>query len=113
MTNREFYEAVAKAEISEELTNFALAGIEKLDKRNEKRSSKPSKTALANEPIKNAIVDEVLTNNPMTAADIGLALEISTQKASALCKQLVTEEKVSVTDIKVKGKGNVKGYLIA
>ena len=56
MTNREFLTVVANAEVSAEVKEFALESLAKMDARNAKRSSKPSKTALANAPLKEAIL---------------------------------------------------------
>lgn len=112
MTNREFYQSIVSANISEELTAFAQSAIEKLDARNEKRSSKPSKTAIANEPIKVAIVG-FLGDKTMTASEVGAGVEITTQKASALLRQLVNDGTVKVSTVKVKGKGEVKAYTVA
>lgn len=109
MTNREFYEAIINANINDELTTFAAEGIAKMDKRNEKRSSKPSKVAVANIPIKESIAT-LLIDKGMFASDIAVALGISTQKASALCRQLVEDKVLTVTDVKVPKKGVVKQY---
>ena len=106
MTNREFYTAVVNGTITEEVIEKAQSEIEKLDVRNAKRAEKPSKTQLANEPIIKAIA-EVLTTEPMRASEIAEKCGITTQKASALVKKV---EGVSVTDVKVKGKGTQKGY---
>ena len=108
MTKREFLNAVIAETQNEELKAFATSEIEKLDVRNAKRSERPSKTQIANEPIIKAIA-EVLTNEPMLASEIAKACEISTQKASALAKKV---EGVKVTDVKVKGKGTQKGYYL-
>ena len=115
MTNREFLNTIATTEaLSDEIKAFATAEIAKMDKRNAKRSSKPSKTAIANEPIKAAILEVVgESETAMTAADLGVACEISTQKASALAVQLVKEGKLTAVEVKVKGKGKVKGYTLA
>ena len=109
MTQREFYNAVIADTKNADLANFAVEALEKLDARNAKRSSKPSKVQIANEPIVKAIA-EVLTSEPMRASEIAETLGISTQKASALVKKV---DGVSVTDIKVKGKGTQKGYFFA
>jgi hypothetical protein len=108
MTNRDFYNAVIDANINEEMTQFATDAIAKLDARNAKRASKPSKTQIANEPIVKAIAS-VLTDEPMLASKIAELCEISTQKASALVKKV---EGVQSTDVKVKGKGTQKGYFL-
>ena len=109
MTNRDFYNAVINANINEEMTSFATEAIAKLDERNAKRASKPSKTQIANEPIIKAIT-EVLTDEPMLASRIAELCGISVNKASALAKKV---EGVKVVDVKVKGKGTQKGYFLA
>lgn len=95
MTNREFFEAVKNGVINEEVIAHATAEIDKMNARNEKRASKPSKTAIANEPIKAQIL-EFLTekNKPILTSVIGEAVEISTAKAAALCKQLSEDGKI-------------------
>ena len=109
MTNREFYNAVIANAITEEVISHASDALVKLDERNAKRASKPSKTQIANEPIIKAI-SEVLTSEPMLASKIAELCEISTQKASALVKKV---EGVQSVDVKVKGKGTQKGYFLA
>lgn len=109
MTNREFFEnVIAMLADNEEMTSKAKSLIEALDRRNAKRAERPSKTAIANEPIK-AEIAKVLTDEPMLASEIAKKVEISTQKASALLRQM----DVKVTDVKVKGKGTQKGYYVA
>ena len=108
MTNREFYNAVIANAITEEVISHASDALVKLDERNAKRASKPSKTQIANEPIVKAI-SEVLTSEPMLASKIAELCEISTQKASALVKKV---EGVQSVDVKVKGKGTQKGYFL-
>lgn len=109
MTQREFYNAVIAETTNSDLANFAVSALEKLDARNAKRAERPSKKAEANAPILKAI-SELLTSEPMLASEVASTLEISTQKASALLRQI---EGVSVTDVKVKGKGTQKGYFFA
>jgi hypothetical protein len=109
MTKREFLNAVIAETQNTELASFAVAELEKLDARNAKRSERPSKTQIANEPIIKAIRD-ILTDEPMLASKIAELCEISTQKASALVKKV---EGVQSVDVKVKGKGTQKGYFLA
>ena len=108
MTNREFFENVIANMDNEEMVEKAKSLLDALDRRNAKRAERPSKTALANEPIK-AEIAKILTNEPMLASEIAQKIKISTQKASALLRQM----DVKVTDVKVKGKGTQKGYFIA
>ena len=109
MTRREFFAAVIEKVEDAELKLFAEREIAKMDERNAKRKNAPSKTAIANEPIKEAIVN-VLGSEPLTASEVAEKVEISTQKASALLRQI---EGLTVTEVKVKGKGKVKGYALA
>ena len=106
MTKREFFEAVIANVENEDLVLFAEKEIEKMNERNAKRKNTPSKTAIANEPIKAQIV-EVLTETPQSASEIAEKVGISTQKCSALLRQI---KNLTVTELKVKGKGKVKGY---
>ena len=113
MTNREFYKAIIGSEVSEEIKAFAQEQIDKLDSKNEKRKNTQTKTQKENEGIKTQIVNLIEENGSMVASVIATKLNISTQKASALCKQLVEEKELVVSDIKVKNKGALKQYAIA
>lgn len=114
MTQREFFAGIVEGTVvTAEQATFAVDAIAKLDKRNEKRAATPSKTAIANEPIKAKIV-EFLEGRELTPANIiAEGVEITTQKASALCRQLVEAGTLVVADIKVVKKGKVKGYALA
>ena len=109
MTNREFYTAIVNGTINDEVIAHASNAIAKLDERNAKRASKPSKTSLANEPIKAKIL-EVLTHEPKVASEVAELVGISTQKASALLRQI---EGLEVSEVKVPKKGKMKGYALA
>lgn len=94
-----------------EAAEFAAKELEKMDRALEKRRSKPSKAQLANAPIIQQIVSEILDEKEYTtASEVAEVLEISVQKASAVLRQAVSEGKVEVADVKVKGKGTQKGY---
>ena len=109
MTNREFFNAVINGTITDEMVAHAHGEIAKLDARNAKRSSTPSKAQIANEPIIKAIA-ETLTNEPKLASEIAETVGISVNKASALVKKI---DGVVITEVKVKGKGVRKAYSIA
>jgi hypothetical protein len=110
MTNREFLTAIAKADVAQEIKDFAIDGISKLDHKNELRTSKPSKTAIANEPIKKAILG-YLSNKPRSiTSDIAVGCGISTQKASALCGQMEKDKILNSAEVKIPKKGKVKAY---
>ena len=109
MTEREFLNAVIAETQNTDLASYAVAKLEKLDARNAKRAEKPSKKSLENAPLIEKI-KTLLTSEPMLASAVAEKLEISTQKASALLRQI---DGVSVTDVKVPKKGMQKGYFIA
>lgn len=114
MTNREFLNAVIALSASEEITEHAKAMIASLDKKNAARTSKPSKTQLENAPIKEAILGVIAEMNAeVSASELHKRLNISVQKASSLCRQLVEEGKLSKGERKEKGKGLVKVYSFA
>ena len=109
MTNREFLTAIANGTINEDVIAHASTAIEKMDAANLARKNKPSKTAIANAPVLEALTN-ALTADPQTAADLGAATGISTQKASSLLRQLVASGVAVATDIKVPKRGTCKGY---
>ena len=118
MTKREFLNEViavidGTSEVDVlELKEFAKAEIVKLDERNANRSSKPTKAQIENEPIKEKILEILSTGERMVASAIAERLEISTQKASALCRQLVESKQLKVEDVKIPKKGKQKAYMI-
>ena len=118
MTKREFLNEViavidGTSEVDVlELKEFAKAEIVKLDERNASRSSKPTKTQIENEPIKEKILEVLSTGERMVASAIAERLEISTQKVSALCRQLVESKKLKVEDVKIPKKGKQKAYMV-
>ena len=113
MTNREFYTAIVNGTINEDVIAHASNAIAKLDERNAKRASKPSKKSLENEPIKESIANLLVDGEARLASEIATALELSVSKVSALCRQMVADEVLHVEDVKVKGKGTQKSYSIA
>ena len=116
MTNREFFTNIANGTITETEKEFALAAIAKLDATNEKRKNKTSpkdaEKAAADAVVREQIV-AVLTSDPQTAADLAVAVGISTQKASAQLRKLVADGAAVASDIKVPKKGTCKGYALA
>ena len=118
MTKREFLNEViavidGTSEVDVlELKEFAKAEIVKLDERNANRSAKPTKAQIENKSIKEKILEVLSTEERMVASAIAEKVEISTQKASALCRQLVESKKLKVEDVKIPRKGKQKAYSI-
>ncbi len=109
MTKRDFLMAITTANISEELQQFAQTELEKLDARSEKKRATVSKNTIANTGIKEKIL-EVLGERKLLASEIAELVELSVQKVSSLCRQMVEDGIVSVEEIKVPKKGKQKAY---
>lgn len=109
MTKREMFEMIVNGNVNEEVVEMAKNELVKMDERNARRKNSPSKKSIENEPIKAKIL-EILTDEPMTASEVAEKVEISVQKASALLRQI---DGLNVTEVKIKGKGKVKGYSVA
>lgn len=114
MTYREMYENVINGTINEETVEMAKTALAKLDERNAKRASKPSKTAVANEPIKASIVEWLTANEGKhIASEIGAALNLTTPKASSLCGQMVKAGTLNAEEVKVPKVGKRIAYSLA
>ena len=116
MTSREFFNAVIEGNITDEIKDFAKSQIEKLDNKNAKRKTTDSKTQKENKAIKTSLLATMEKDKVYTASEVaGMEIEgiTSTQKASALLRQLVEEGKLVSEEVKIKGKGKVKGYKLA
>lgn len=110
MTNREFFNAIINSNINADLVAHAKAELEKLDAKNEKRKNTLTKTQKENESLKVEVLNYIKEKGSAVASEIGSALSISTQKASSLCTLLKNDGLLTVSDLKVKGKGSVKQY---
>lgn len=120
MTKREFYEKVAAGEMNDEMQTFATDELAKMAEAAEKRKGKVSEKEQAkrdaNAALVERVVNEVLGTEAMTATDVGAKLteltgeEYSVQKVSALCRAAVTAGKANAEEVKVPGKGKLKGY---
>ena len=121
MTNREFFVNVSKNIVGEAEVAHALEQIAKLDATNAKRAEQQSAKSKANEPLKLAIYKLLETFGAKTSPDIAAALneqgvttadgeEISTSKASSMCRQMVEDGRLTVTEIKIPKKGKMKQY---
>lgn len=113
MTLRELYTNVINGTINEETIEMAKGEIAKLDARNDKRRNTLSKEQIANEGIKEQILAYLEGKTKVVASEIGKGIEQSTNKVSALCRQLVADGKLVSEDVKITGKGYVKGYTLA
>lgn len=120
MTSREFYNSVIAIlnNVDDEnvvsLKEFAENAIVKLDERNAKRSSKPSKKALENEKLKEDVFNFLMENKgeKFTSTQIGQQFGFSFQKASVLCRDLVNNKRISEGEVRVPKRGKTTVYYI-
>lgn len=112
VTRRAVYTTIQKCDIPDWVRTWVEGELTKMDTANANRQSKPSKKEQENQPIKDSIFALLTERGSMVASAIGEALEISTSKASALCRQMVEDGQLSVAEVKSpkKGGGKVKQY---
>lgn len=111
--NREVLTAISNGTVDDEIKTWATSQIEKMDARNAKRTSKPSKTALANAPIKDALVKYLTENDgKFTEMELGVALDVTHNKAGSLARQLVKENIAKSEEVKIPKVGTRKVYFI-
>jgi len=75
-------------------TDEEKAVFQKMLEQLDKKSSKPTKAQIENEGFKADILEVVADGHARTAKEIGLEVGISTNKASALLRALVLDNKV-------------------
>ena len=115
MTNRDFFKTISANEnLPADVREHADKMLAQMDATLEKRRATPSKTAIANEPIKAAILEWLMEQTePVTASVVYEVHEISSvQKASSLLRALRDEGKVVQTEVKVPKKGMQKAYMV-
>jgi hypothetical protein len=112
MTNREFYNAIVKANIGDDITNHALAEIAKLDKKNAKRKAPNGEVKEENKPIAEAILS-ALANGSMLSADLAKTIGQTTQKTNGVAGEMVKLGMLTKSKVKVKGKGELTAYALA
>lgn len=111
MTQKEFYIAVLKNEISDEVIKFAGAALAKMQADAEKRKNTKTKARLENEALAAKLAEALDFEKAYTAAQIGAILDVNTSKATAVAKVLVEFGQATVTDVKGE-KGKCKGYTL-
>ncbi len=110
MTKREFLTQVIEGTVTEETVEFAKAEVAKLDAELAKAAEKRAAKKAENAPLMEAL-QAVLTDEPMTAAQIAETVEgiNNASKATVIAKALVESGLATSTKIKVKGR-EVFGY---
>ena len=110
MTRREAMNVIISGTITDELVEWATEEVAKLDATNAKRKEKVTEKKAANIELAKSIISTHLGAEPKSASEIAAEAEISTQKVSALFRMDEVADLIVKSDMKVKGKGIVKGY---
>lgn len=119
MTKREFLNAIAAGEMTEEVIAFAGEEIEKMDAANAKRREKNAERKALNDEFVDLFVS-FLNDEPKTASDIMALMgeverpdgkAVNVQWVSSLGRKAVEAERAEKVDVKVTGKGTQKGYI--
>ena len=111
MTSREYFQTVLNAHISAEMDELSVKMIERLDAKNAKRKTTPSKEQIAAAERREAVRAFLMEQDePVTRDTIAEALNIKVGEASAAANALGD----SVTKSKIKVDGVTKvAYSIA
>ena len=115
MTRRQRLEAVINGEITEELIAECKVELEKLDAAGAKALERARSTEHYNEnkQLEEKVVS-LLTTDPIQIDELKekLGVDLTRQRLTAICTNLLRDERIHVTDVKVKGKGKRKAYYI-
>lgn len=123
MTLRDFYVAVAEANVNDELTAKATDLVEKLDASNEKKRAKAAEKRLANtenvDKLVGVLTDEFQTSTMIMEKLDGVieradGKDLTKQYISRLAKTGIELGKIVKGDVKVEGvRGTHIGYKLA
>ena len=115
MTKREMFTYIVNGgEITEEVKNWFVEEIEKLDAANEKARERAEKKRAENKPYIDAALEYLEGKEELvTASELKENVEIfeSVQKASSVLRGLEKDEILESEEVKTK-KGKVKGYKV-
>ena len=113
MTQRDFFKGIMNGgTITDEMIEHATAELEKLDERAEKRKNYRTPAQKENDEIKESILACFVEGVPMTGKEVAEKVEITSQKANALLKQLVNENRLDVAQV-ANGKRLINSYSLA
>lgn len=113
MTMRAFLEGI-EGKVEGDFEKKRVELLDTLNAKNEKRKNTPTKAQKENAPIKANIVEFVKNaGGVVLGTAIAEGLGLTKQKASALARQLAEDGIFVAENVKVKGKGEQKGYRLA
>lgn len=117
MTRRERLEMVIRGEITPELIEECKRELEKLNERGAAALAKSKETEQYKE---NKVYEEQVyefvrgSEEPVQVGEIwtNVAPELTRQRMTAICTNLVREGRMRAIDVKVKGKGKRRAYIV-
>ena len=117
MTRRERLEMVIRGEITPELIEECKRELEKLNERGAAALAKSKETEQYKE---NKVYEERICEfvrslgEPVQVGEIwmNVAPELTRQRVTAICTNLVREGRMRAIDVKVKGKGKRRAYIV-
>ena len=117
MTRRERLEAVISGEITEELIEECKRELEKLDAHSAAANQKAKETEQYKENrVYGERVYEFLEGleEPVQVGEIltNVAPELTRKRMTAICTNLVREGRIRAVEVKVKGKGKRRAYVV-
>ena len=117
MTRRERLEMIIRGEITPELVEECKEELNKLNERGATAlaKSKESKQYKENKVYEERVC-EFLKNaeEPVQVGEIlaEVAPQLTRQRMTAICTNLVREGRIYAVDVRVKGKGKRRGYMV-
>lgn len=114
MTQRERLEMVIRMEITDELIEDCKRELKKLDERIAKAKNELTPQQKENARISEKVLEIVYDQGEVQIEEIrdSLGEEITRQRLSAICTNLIREGKLKSKDVKVKNKGKRKAYYL-
>lgn len=117
MTRRERLEMVIRGEITPELIEDCKRELEKLNERGAAALAKSKETEQYKE---NKVYEEQVyefvksSEEPVQVGEIwaNVAPELKRQRVTAICTNLVREGRMRAIDVKIKGKGKRRAYIV-
>ncbi len=111
MTMKQFLTTVTEMTEKPELVEFAKSQLEKLDEKNTKRRTTMTSAQKATIQVVTSYASTLAKGEVVTSAIVSVALDVTSQRATALLKKGVELGFFAETE-PVKGKsGKVKGYV--
>lgn len=114
MTRRERLEMIISGNITEELIEECKVELEKLNAHSAAALAKSKESAQYKEnKVYEEKIYQLLDEEPMQIEEIRslVAPEVTRQRMTAICTNLVREGRIQSVDVKVKGKGKRKAYM--